>query len=80
MGLKRIMFVAEATFPADDSRSLDTLTQVTAQAVSDGLLPLNGVLARIGITGAAVDPDPELPAEDVPATPPPAEPGDPVIP
>lgn len=80
MGLKRIMFVAEATFPVDDSRSLTELTEVTAQGVADGLIAQNGALARIGITGAAADPDPELPAEDVPATPPPAESGDPVIP
>jgi len=70
MGLKRVSFVAEATFPADDTRDLDTLVSVTAQAVSDGLLQNGGTLARIGITGAAVDPDPEVPAEDVVPKPP----------
>lgn len=80
MGLKRIMAVIEVTYPADDSRSLDTLTQVTATAVSDGAVNHGGVLARIGITGAAVDPDPEPSADDgVPATEP-VEAGDPVIP
>lgn len=69
MGLKRIMAVIEVTYPTDDSRSLDTLTSVTAQAVADGVLAQNGALARIGIQGAAVDPDPEptAPEEPLPA-------------
>ena len=70
MGLKRVSFVAEATFPADDTRDLETLMSVTSQAVSDGLIQNGGTLARIGITGAAVDPDPEMPAEDVVPKPP----------
>lgn len=71
MGLKRIMFTAEVTYPADDTRSLDTLVSVTAVAVSDGLLAQNGTLARIQIAGAAIDPDPEGSADDVvPVTPP----------
>lgn len=70
MGLKRVSFVAEATFPADDTRDLDTLVSVTAQAVSDGLGQHGGTLARIAATGAAVDPDPETPAEDVVPKPP----------
>lgn len=68
MGLKRIMAVIEVTYPPDDSRSLDTLAGVTAQAVSDGALSHGGTLARIGITGAAVDPDPEPTAEDIVVT------------
>jgi len=68
--VKRISFVAEATFPDDDSRSLDTLIAVTAQAVSDGLVQHNGSLARIAVTGAAQDPAPETPAEDVVVRPP----------
>lgn len=66
MGLKRIMAQIEVTFPADDSRSLDTLTAVTTQAVSDGVLAHGGTLARIGIAGAAVDPDPEPSTDPVP--------------
>lgn len=66
MGLKRIMAVIEVTYPADDTRSLDTLTAVTAVAVADGTLAQNGTLARIGITGAAVDPDPEPTAPEEP--------------
>lgn len=65
MGLKRIMAVIEVTYAADDSRDLDTLTGVTAEAVSDGVLAQNGKLARIGISGAAVDPDPEPTADPV---------------
>lgn len=71
MGLKRIMAVVEVTFPADDSRDLDTLTSVTAQAVADGALAHGGTLARIGISGAAVDPDPEPTVPD--PVPPPSE-------
>ena len=66
MGLKRIMAVVEVTYPADDSRDLDTLTSVTAQAVADGVLEHGGTLARIGISGAAVDPDPEPSTDPVP--------------
>jgi hypothetical protein len=70
MGLKRVSFVAEATFPADDTRDLETLVGITAQAVSDGLVHHGGTLARIAVTGSAVDPDPETPAEDVVIKPP----------
>lgn len=70
MGLKRIMAIVEVTYAVDDSRSLDTLTQVTAQALSDGVVAQNGTLARIGIQGAAVDPDPEPTEPEVPAEPP----------
>jgi hypothetical protein len=70
MGLKRVSFVAEATFPADDTRDLDTLISVTATAVSDGLVSRAGTLARIGITGVAIDPDPEPTAEEVVIRPP----------
>jgi hypothetical protein len=70
VGLKRIMAVVEVTYLADDTRSLDTLTQVTAQALSDGVVAQNGVLARIGIQGAAVDPDPEPSEPEVPVEPP----------
>ena len=73
MGLKRISFVAEAVFPADDTRDTDTLIPVVAQAVADGLLENGGSLARIAVTGAAVDPDPEPVAEDVVIVTPPAE-------
>lgn len=59
MGLKRIMFQAEAVYPADDSRELDTLKAVTAEALSDGLIQHSGSLARITVVSAAVDPDPE---------------------
>ena len=71
MGLKRIMAVVEVTYPADDSRDLDTLASVTAQAVADGVLEHGGTLARIGISGAAVDPDPEPTVPD--PVPPPSE-------
>lgn len=67
MGLKRIMAVIEVTYPADDTRSLETLTAVTAEAVSDGAVQHGGTLARIGITGAAVDPDPEPTVPEEPA-------------
>lgn len=74
MGLKRIMAIVEVTYAEDDSRSLDTLTQVTAQAISDGVLAQNGTLARIGIQGAAADPDPEPSADDVVVVLPPDDP------
>lgn len=71
MGLKRIMAVVEVTYPADDSRGMDTLVAMTTQALSDGLLGYGGTMARIGISGAAVDPDPEPTVPD--PVPPPSE-------
>lgn len=73
MGLKRITFAAEATFPPGDTRSLEELKSATAQAVSEGLDLYGGVMARIGVTGAATDPDPETGADDVVIVPPPVE-------
>lgn len=70
VGLKRIMALVEVTYAADDTRDLNTLTQVTAQAISDGVVAQNGTLARIGIQGAAVDPDPEPTVPEEPAEPP----------
>jgi hypothetical protein len=72
VGLKRITFQAEVTFPADDTRSLDELKSATAQGVASGAADQGGTLARVGITGASQDPDPEPVAEDVViVTPPP---------
>lgn len=73
MGLKRITFAAEATFPADDTRPLEELKSATAQALATGLEQYGGTMARIAVTGAAEDPDPEIPAEDVVIVPPPVE-------
>lgn len=80
MGLKRITYTAEVTFPPDDTRTLEQLTSAAVLGTDAGIRDQGGTVARIALQGAAQDPDPELPAEELPGTVPPAEPGDPVIP
>lgn len=73
MGLKRIMFMAEVTYPADDARSLEELAIDTSTAVSNGVgdPSVGGSVARLFVQSAAQDPDPE---DSFTPEPPPAEP------
>lgn len=80
MGKKRITYLAEVTYPAEDVRTLDELVALTMQGASDAATANGGVLARIAIQGASTDPDPEPTAEDLVIAPPAPESGDPVIP
>ena len=66
MGLKRIMFMAEATYPADDARTFEELKAGTAMAVAGGVDAIGGNVARVAITGAFTDPDPEISLPDPP--------------
>lgn len=76
MGLKRLCIALEVTFPEDDARTLDELTGATAQAIGDGVLAIDGTLARISVLSAAVDPDRE-PSVDDPGWVPPVKPVEP---
>lgn len=68
MGLKRITFTSEVTYPQDDPRDFEELKSVTAGGVVAGITDQGGTVARVGILAAAQDPDPEPSADDfVPA-------------
>lgn len=71
MGLKRVQIMAEVTYPADDERDMEALSAATVTALTSGVNPEGGTVARAAILSSAVDPDPEPVAEDVPPPPPP---------
>lgn len=59
MGLKRIVAIAEITYPADDPRTLDELREVTRQGIIDGTAALGSNGYYVTIHNATVDPDAE---------------------
>lgn len=66
MGFKRIVAIAEITYPADDPRTLDELREVTSQGIIAGTEQLGSNGHYVTIHNASVDPDPEPTLPDVP--------------
>lgn len=69
MGFKRIVLLAEITYPADDPRSLDELKTVTKEGVVAGTAERGSNGHYVTIHNAGVDPDPEPTLPEEPATP-----------
>jgi hypothetical protein len=59
MGLKRVIFQAEVTYPSDDERDLSHLSDNTETAVWLAVRDSGGALTRFTVLSASEDPDPE---------------------
>lgn len=58
MGLKRVVAQFDAVFPQDDTRTLDELTGVVADALGPAVVAAGGAVEQVTILSASADADP----------------------